>query len=114
MQVGVYPLTAVDRLTERQRDALSNGAPAIDGRPVRLKRPREPKALPAPIPKAPRKASAVDVLGGVITVAKGLGWSARLHDDETINGVIVMTPIGEKVVSDLEDLTFLLVDVEAA
>jgi hypothetical protein len=39
---------------------------------------------------------------------------ARLHDDAEINSVVVMTPIGEKMISDLEDLTFLLVDVEAA
>jgi len=115
MQVGVYPLTAVDRLTERQRDALCKGAPAIDGKPVKLRKPREPKAAKPAVPKAPKKARrCIDTLGGVITVAEGLGWSARLHDDEEINSVVVMTPIGEKMISDLEDLTFLLVDVEAA
>ena len=107
MQVGVYPLTAVDRLTERQRDALSAGA-CVEKKSAQSVKPRKPRAVAS---KANRS---VDVLGGVITVAERLGWSARLHDDETINSVVVMTPIGEKVVSDLEDLTFLLVDVEAA
>ena len=117
MQVGIYPLTAVDRLTDRQREALCKGAPAIDGKPVKLRKPRAPRAAkPAvPSPPAPKKVKrCIDTLGGVITIAEGLGWSARLHDDETINSVVVMTPIGEKIVSDLEDLTFLLVDVEAA
>ena len=87
---SVSPLRPVGGLTEREADRIALLAPmGTKERRLALYR------------MGPEK---------VLKEANNRGWRPRLED----LGVVVITPLGEAVLSDLEDLSFLAAELEAA
>ena len=91
VEVGVSPLRELGSLTDRERDFIAEYAPMT--------------------PKEREVASYKRGLEKVLQEAQRRGWKPRLHDAA---GVVVVTVLGEAMLTDLEDLGFLQAELEAA
>ena len=99
--LAIWPLNAVGALTERQRDRIVEMAAAIGAEPKRW------LVTPKPEPVDEK-------LKLVIKEVDRLGWKTRKPLDVRVAGLIVISPLGEAMVTDVEDLNFLSAEVAAA
>jgi hypothetical protein len=109
----IWPLNTISQLTERQIDRIVEMAESVRS---------EPKGWAArkaaPQPRARKVIERLDDykerIEAVCEEAHRRGWSTRAPSDSQLEGVIVITPVGEAMLSDLEDLSFLAAELEAA
>ena len=109
----IWPLNAVSQLTERQVDRIVEMASVVGSEP---KGRAALRVAPQPRPRkaVERLDDYKERLAAVCEEAHRRGWSTREPEDSQLQGVIVITPLGEAMMSDLEDLTFLAAELEAA
>jgi hypothetical protein len=109
----IWPLNTISQLTERQIDRIVEMADSVRSEP---KGWAARKAAPQPRPRKviERLDDYKERLAAVCEEAHRRGWSTREPEDTQLQGVIVITPLGEAMMSVLEDLTFLAAELEAA
>jgi hypothetical protein len=115
----IWPLMPVADLTRRQRERIVEMADIITSGFWRGElNERGGRKNPKPKAKPKMISASVDAyeerLAAVCDEAHRRGWSTRAPEDTQLEGVIVITPLGEAMLSDLEDLTFLAAELEAA